>query len=93
MILKSARNAPKKSCKVAKIDFGFEGGYNNVKNKIYIRLFNIKLPALSSHLCQPYLYSLKLIYSPLFAIFFDMMVFATQISLPFLSCKSRPLSR
>lgn len=68
MISKSARNAPKKSCKVAKIDFGFEGGYNNVKNKIYIRLFNIKLPALSSHLCQPYLYSLKLIYSPLFAI-------------------------
>lgn len=47
MILKSARNAPKKSWKVAKIDFGFEGGYNNVKNKIYIRLFNIKLPALS----------------------------------------------
>lgn len=68
MILKSARNAPKKSCKAAKIDFGFEGGYNNVKNKIYIRLFNIKLPALSNHLCQPYLYSLKLIYSPLFAI-------------------------
>lgn len=46
MILKCARNAPKKSCKVAKIDFGFEGGFNNVKNKIYIRLFNIKLPAL-----------------------------------------------
>ena len=71
------KKCAEKSCKVAKIDFGFEGGYNNVKNKIYIRLFNIKLPALSSHLCQPYLYSLKLIYSPLFAIvmpnFLDMM--------------------